>query len=196
MGNTWITNLRHFLEEKGDLGDIPGPARKLAEYLCSIVKAATSYAFEISLPTGIRCRRRPKRKPCQGEIFAILDKKNNSIEWFCSRCDDNGIITAWENTKWDMRFSDMIIVRFDIVERDLIKNNTFSGPDLTDRLDAAKEVTNSITVYYSPEELEALLGYIAAEANHTTDIDLENELDALYESLEVLLDTIELKTLH
>lgn len=196
MGNTWITKLRHFLDENGDFEDFPGPARKLAEYLCSIVKAATSYALEISLPTGIRCRRRPKRKPCQGEIYAFLDKKNDSIEWFCSRCDDNGIITAWENTKWDMRFSDLIIVRLDIAERDLIKNKTFSSPDLTDRLDAAKEVSNCITVYYSPEELEALLGYIAAEANHTTDRDLEGELDTLYESLEVLLDSIELETIH
>jgi len=196
MGNTWITNLRHFLDENGDFGDFPGPARKLAEHLCSIVKAATSYSLEISLPTGIRCRRRPKHKPCQGEINAFLNNDNNTIEWYCPQCGDNGFITDWENTKWDMRFSDIIIVRFDIVERDLIKNKTFAGPDLLDRLDAAKKIGNSVTVYYTPEELEALLGYIAAEANNTIDKDLEASLDALYESLEVLLDAIEMETLH
>ncbi len=42
MGNTWFTQLRHFLDESGEFWDSKGPRRKLAEYLCSIVKAATS----------------------------------------------------------------------------------------------------------------------------------------------------------
>jgi hypothetical protein len=50
MGNTWITNLRHFLAENGDFSDFPGPARKLAEHLCSIVKAAARVAaVEVAL---------------------------------------------------------------------------------------------------------------------------------------------------
>ena len=72
----------------------------------------------------------------------------------------------------------------------------FPGPDLTDRFDSADEVNNSITVYYTPNELDALLGYIAVEANHTSDKDLAEELDILYEGLEILLDSIDLKTVH
>lgn len=196
MGNTWFTQLRHFLDDSDEFWNSKGPARKLAEYLCSIVKAATSKVLEISFPTGIRCRRRPKRKPCQGEVYAFLDNKKNVIEWYCPLCKDNGYISDWENTKWDMRFSDIILVRLSLFESALIQNKTLAGPDLTGCFDAANEVSDSIAVYYTPEELEALLGYIAAEANHTSDKNLGEELDLLYERLEILLDTIELKTLR
>lgn len=192
----WFTKLRHFLNENGELADSYGPAKKLAEFLCSIVKAVTSYILEISVATGVRCRRRPKRKPCKGEVYAFLDDEQGIIEWHCFICGDRGHITDWENTQWDMRFSDIIIVRLNLEERDLIQNETLASPDLTGRLESADEVLNSITAYYTPEELEALLGYIAAEANHASDKDLEDALDVLYESLEDLLDSTKLKTSH
>lgn len=130
----WFTQLRHFLDDRGEFWDIRGPGRKLAEYLCSIVKAATSEILEIPIPTGIRCRRRPKRKPCKGEVYTFLDNEKSIIEWYCPECKDNGYISDWENTKWDMRFS--------------------------------------------------------------ADKDLAEELDILYEGLEIILDSNDLKTLH
>ena len=196
MGNTWFTQLRHFLGDSGEFWDIKGPARKFAKFLCSIVKAATSEVLEISFPTGIRCRRRPRHKPCKGEVYAFLDNKKNVIEWYCPVCKDNGYKSDWEHTNWDMRFSNIILVRLILIECTLIKDKTLAGPDLTDRFDSADEISNSITVYYTPDELEALLGFIAAEANHTSDKDLAEELDILYEGLEIILDSNDLKTLH
>ncbi len=46
----------------------------------------------------------------------------------------------------------------------------------------------SVVVYYSSEELENLTGYVAAEANHNPDRKIQEALDALYDSLEALLD--------
>jgi len=192
----WFIKLRHFLDNNGEIAVSHGPARKLAEFVCSIVVAVTSYTLEISVATGIRCRRRPKRKPCKGEVYAFLDDEQGIIEWHCFICGDRGHITDWENTQWDMRFSDIIPVRFNLEERDLILSETLAGPDLTDRLESEDEVLNSITAYYTPEELEVLLGYICARANHTSDKDLEDALDALYESLEDLLDSTKLRTSH
>ena len=45
-----------------------------------------------------------------------------------------------------------------------------------------------ITVYYSPQDLEELLGFIAAEANHTKNKVLEADLDSLYDKLEEILE--------
>mgnify|MGYP007062789625 CR=1 FL=1 len=42
MGNTWVTNILHSLDEDGEFAAPPGPARRLAEYMGSIVKAVTS----------------------------------------------------------------------------------------------------------------------------------------------------------
>jgi len=87
-----------------------------------------------------------------------------------------------------MRDTDLIPVRLHVEERDLILNQTFAGPDLTDRLESTKQVTDSVVVYYSSEELENLIGYIAAEGNHNPDRKIQEALNALYDSLDALLD--------
>ncbi|MGD9345597.1 MAG: hypothetical protein PVH84_07020 [Candidatus Aminicenantes bacterium] len=91
----------------------------------------------------------------------------------------------------------MIPVRFHVEERNLIVNETLTGPDLTDRLKSTKQVAHSVVVYYSSEELENLIGYIAAEANHNPDKQTQEDLDALYDSLDALLDAyVSLKDLQ
>ena len=42
MSQTWVTNLTHFLDEKGAIPDaLPKPARELAENLANLVANAT-----------------------------------------------------------------------------------------------------------------------------------------------------------
>lgn len=190
MVKTLFTKVPHFLDNNGELpADLPGPARKLAEFICSIVKSATTHSLEALVPTGIGCRRRPKRKPCRGEIYAFINEETSAIQWNCFLCGDNGFIFDWQNTNWDMRFSDLIPVRLHVEEKDLILNETLAGPDLTDRLEAAKEVLDAVVVYYTLDELDNLLGYIAAEANHSHDRKIQEALDDLSDSLEALLDS-------
>ena len=38
---------------------------------------------------------------CNGEIFAT-DADNGEIDWSCSHCDEEGIISEWEGTLWDL----------------------------------------------------------------------------------------------
>jgi hypothetical protein len=47
----------------------------------------------------------------------------------------------------------------------------------------------SVVVYYSSKELENLIGYVAAEANHNPDRIIQEALDALYDSLDALFDS-------
>lgn len=190
MVKTLFTKMPYFLTEDGELPvDLTGPGRKLAEFICSLVQSVTSHSFEALVPTGIRCRRRPKRQPCKGEVFAFLNEEINAIQWNCFICGDNGFIYDWENTKWDMRFIDLIPVRLHVEEKELILNETLAGPGLTDRLEPAKHVSNAVVVYYSSEELENLIGYVAAEANHNPERKTQEALDALCDSLDALLDS-------
>lgn len=189
MIRTLFTKVPHFLDEKGELpSDLPGPARKLAEFICSIVKAVTGHSFEALVRTGVCCHRRPKRVPCEGEILAFLNEETKAIQWDCPVCGDNGFIYDWEGTNWDMRFSDAIPVRLHIEEKDLILNEIFIEPDLTDRLETAKEVSEVVVVYFSPDELDDLLDHIAAAANHCHDKKIQDALDEIYDSLSALLE--------
>jgi hypothetical protein len=103
MGNAWITDLRHFLNEEGSLEEMPKPAFKLASHLGRIVKAVTTRKRH-GLTTGVRCRRRPGYKACPGDIIAFIDE-HGSISWSCPICKDNGVISGWRGTMWDWSVS-------------------------------------------------------------------------------------------
>ena len=55
MPDTWITDLRHFLDSDGLLVD--GPAGRLASYWCQLVEAATARPDGLSAQPATRCRR-------------------------------------------------------------------------------------------------------------------------------------------
>ena len=76
-----------------------------------------------------------------------------------------------------------IPVRFTPAERKLILEHTYAGGDVTARLSLAVVEGARLTVHYSLEDLEELLGYIAAEANHSSDERLAVRLYRLYDRL-------------
>ena len=101
MGDTWITDLTHFLTDDGEIGLKSGPARKLAEHLTKIVLEATTESWRGPDQTAVRCRRRPRRKRCAGEIETDIEPDTDAIIWWCSDCDDNGTISNWQGSRWD-----------------------------------------------------------------------------------------------
>jgi hypothetical protein len=102
MGDTWITDLTHFLDENGRITPMPRPARLLAEHFTAIVLMA-SYP-EIGIPSEyrVRCRRRPGRKRCPGYIETDMNFETDDIVWWCPVCGDSGYIRNWEETMWDL----------------------------------------------------------------------------------------------
>jgi hypothetical protein len=79
-------------------------------------------------------------------------------------------------------------IKFTPKERELIIDHTFAGPDLTKRLQIAEVKGKHLITKYSTYDLEELIGYIAAEANHTDDKKIGNNLDRLFERLSRILD--------
>ena len=68
-------------------------------------------------------------------------------------------------------------------ERDLVLEHTFAGPNLTERLKLARVAETKLAVRYTLDDLDELIGYVAAEANHTEDAALQEALDALYQRI-------------
>ena len=81
-----------------------------------------------------------------------------------------------------------IEIKFTPQERDLIIDHTFTGPDLTKRLQIAEIKGTRLIVKYSTYDLDELIGFIAAEANHTDDKKIEKKLDRLFERLTRILE--------
>lgn len=102
-GNTWITDMRHFLDESGSMPDMPGPALNLALFLGSIVAWVTSGRAAADIRTNVSCRRSPAHQRCRGLIEAGLTENGTAVEWWCPVCGDDGVTRGWEGTPWDRR---------------------------------------------------------------------------------------------
>ena len=79
-----------------------------------------------------------------------------------------------------IRQGQKVEVRFSPRERVLVLEHTFTGPELTTALRRAQLETGKYMVRYTLDDVDELLGFVAAEANHSTDKKLRKELDALY----------------
>lgn len=105
MGDTWVTDIRHYLDENDNLAQQLGPARGLVEHECAIIASVTARPHDkVDWVTEIRCRRRPRHKRCEGNIAAGFDEADpTTIVWLCPFCEDNGYIRGWQETQWDRR---------------------------------------------------------------------------------------------
>jgi hypothetical protein len=80
-----------------------------------------------------------------------------------------------------------ILVTLTLKERDLILNCIFLENYLIEMLKIALIKNDQIIIPFTVEELEDLLGYIAAEANHLDDNNLVDRLEKLYDRLDELV---------
>ncbi len=101
MSRTLISNITHFLDEKGAIPEsLPNRARKLAEQLGHIVSSVTFQPNKIAA-TPLLCAGMVSKKRCTGKIDAGIDMGNLDIFWHCLKCGDNDSISHWQNTFWD-----------------------------------------------------------------------------------------------
>ncbi|MGE4519519.1 MAG: hypothetical protein AB7E04_08440 [Desulfobacteraceae bacterium] len=73
-------------------------------------------------------------------------------------------------------------------EKNLILENTFAPESLTLRLREAELKGKYLKVDYNYDELDELVGFIAAEFNHITEEKIRKDLDKLYERLNEILE--------
>jgi hypothetical protein len=95
-----VSDLRHFLDLPPDT---PGPARRLAEHLSDIVRAATAGDAGTAWETALPCRRRPANRRCPGRMIVLRTEAGAPIRWQCSACDDEGAVSNWEDSPFDLR---------------------------------------------------------------------------------------------
>jgi len=88
----YITDLFHFLDEKGAIGPKSGPARRFGEFLGRVVAAASAPDCSAK---QCRCNK------CKGMVTAAI-APDDVIEWLCSGCGQAGRIANWRRSFWDL----------------------------------------------------------------------------------------------
>lgn len=94
----YITIFTHFLDESGSIPtNMHKEARELANFHALVVDETTKSKSPVVL-TGLRCF----RKKCEGTIKSeILADEEDAIHWVCSKCENEGVISDWQGTRWD-----------------------------------------------------------------------------------------------
>src|SRR6185312_9120141 len=95
-----VADLHHFPDLPPET---PGPARRLAEHLSNIVRAATAGDAATAWKSALPCRRRPANRRCRGRMTVGPTEPGGPIRWRCSACDDEGIISNWQDSPFDLR---------------------------------------------------------------------------------------------
>lgn len=181
-----VTDLRHFLDLPAD---VPGPARRLAEHLGNIVRAATAGDIEASWQTALPCPRRPGNRRCPGRMVVVRTAAESPIRWQCSGCEDAGVISNWEDSPFDLRRGQLIVVD-DLVE--IVVSDEVAAALREIRLydvDCERVVyrmrahADGAALSVDADDLEELIGFVAAESNHEPHRQRQRRLDAAFDAL-------------
>jgi hypothetical protein len=97
----WVIDIRHLLDDTLSGPGIPRLRLKVQK-LTEIITYATAREACASIDVQPRCWRKPKRRPCAGELEIRLDQDIEQIHWVCPECGDEGVLTGWRGLIWDM----------------------------------------------------------------------------------------------
>ena len=194
MGDVFITDMTHF--EGIPPGTSHEPARRIAQFFGAIVSAASVSLADKLIEAALFCRRRPGRVRCPGHLQIYRDSVSASITWHCSRCDDQGEISNWESTSWNLsrwapsrpanqKLHELVLTEDELQE---LKRSLILSPECECLLYGAIIAHGGIVLRATLEEFEELEENIAADANHEEKRRRQSILDRIYERIETLFD--------
>ena len=182
-----VADLRHFLDLPDDA---PGPARLLAEQLGDLVKAGTAEEPGVAWVSGLICRRRPGHRRCTGRMIIRRADAAGPIAWQCTSCGDAGQISGWENSPFDLRgrgrrsLGGVKHIWVPDPVAAALRELSLLTPDCERVVYRARgHRDGEVVLTATGDELEELIGCMAAEANHEPNRRRQQRLDAAFQTL-------------
>jgi hypothetical protein len=181
-----VTDLHHFLDMPCDA---PGPALRLAEQLSSIVRAAAAGDAGIAWESALPCRRRPGRRRCPGRMIVLRTEPPVPIRWQCSACGDQGVISNWAESPFDLRPRRLTLtepVHEILLSEDVaatLRELRLLDPDCERLVYRIRGHSDGAVLLATDDDLDELIGFVAAEANHESNRRRQQRLDAAFDAL-------------
>jgi hypothetical protein len=100
MEHTYSTDMRDFMNSRGEQADLTPEAAKLVKFFAVVILLALRGGKGKSAFV-VPCRFNPKRRRCTGTIKASLSA-TDEVLWECPLCGDTGVIRNWRNSPWDI----------------------------------------------------------------------------------------------
>lgn len=189
-----VSDLNHFLDLPDD---VPAPAGRLAQHFGNIVRAATAGdRVGDRWTSALPCRRRPAHRPCPGRIAIVRCDPPTPIQWRCSVCADEGVISNWEDSPYDLRRRRLTAVGTvnEVIIADevaaALRELLLLDPDCERLVFSMRAYRNGGAVLHaSNDDLEELIEFVAAEANHESNRRRQRRLDVAFDALNTAAQT-------
>jgi hypothetical protein len=181
-----VTDLNHFLDLPQDT---PGPARRLAEHLSNIVRAATAGDAGTPWESALPCRRRPANRRCPGPMIVLRTEAGAPIRWQCSVCDDEGVISNWEDSAFDLRRRQLTLAEAGneiVLPKQVaaaLRGLQLLDTDCERRVFRIRAHNDGAILAATDDDLAELIGFVAAEANNEPSRRRKQRLDAAIDAL-------------
>ena len=90
----YITDARHFLDEKGAIAPRRGPAKVMADFHAGLIAYATDFGDTgLLAPTCFKCKK---------DVVKFAMAQDDAILWSCPHCSAEGRVSNWRGTLWDL----------------------------------------------------------------------------------------------
>ncbi len=157
---TWVTDVQHLVAEF--VKDAPAPAKRRAAFTGEVVEAATCRDCNEPWISAVPCVARVGRRLCRGRI-RIINSTLESIEWCCTECPDNGLITGHVGTPSDLSeyapIGKLVFWGIDDAERDFLREHTAEMLELRSIISRAHphvDVPGLLLIDATVEELDEM----------------------------------------
>ena len=113
-----------------------------------------------------------------------------SIQWQCTACGDDGVITGWQQSRFDLRshpgnpapaHTDQVVISAETAAA--LCTLVLLDPDSERMVFSAHFTDNDIMLAGDEDDFDELIGYVAAEANHEPNRRRRKQLDAAFKEL-------------
>jgi len=181
-----VTDLHHFLDLPAAT---PGPARRLAGHLGNIVRAATAGDAGTTWESALPCRRRPGNRRCPGRMIVLRTEPPAPIRWQCSICADEGIISNWADSPFDLRRRRLTLAHpvNELVIPDevaaVLRELQLPDADCERVVFRIRAHDGGAVLPATAGDLDELIGFVAAEANHEPSRRRRQRLDTAFDAL-------------
>lgn len=122
-------------------------------------------------------------------ITIVWAEASAPIRWWCTVCDDEGVISNWADTPYDLRRRRLSVAG--TVDEVIVSDETAAvlrelvllDPDCERLVFGMRAHPDGAALLVSADDLEELIGSVAAEANHEPNRRRQHRLDAAFNAL-------------
>ena len=181
--------------------EIPNAALRMAELIDGIISAASCCPEGVAIETGLRCRRRPGRRPCAGYLQVTRLDAANEVGWACSICSAHGTVVNWRGSFADLSLDGEfnppptqrpVLLHLTDDEYSLLRTVLLLDLETERMVMGAWHVAEGIRLAGSPEVIQDLIDCVASEGNNEPHWRRRRRLDQLYDRLVQLVDQADL----